>query len=83
MHAKNGAGSSQDIAGESSEETRLASGSNGDCGGGSQHELLVAAAEAVLATLNGPIAKESLPRPALSALRMLAAVVANESARPT
>jgi hypothetical protein len=45
--------------------------------GNDQHELLVAAAQAVLSTLRVPIAQEALPRPALGALRMLAAVLAN------
>lgn len=45
------------------------------------HELLVAASRAVLATLREPIAKRQLPSAALGALRMLEAALDGEAAR--
>jgi|GEM_PF-3636364 len=45
------------------------------------HELLVAAAKAVLASLREPIEQRSLPRAALGALRMLEAAVEGENGR--
>jgi hypothetical protein len=59
------------------EVTAGASSFAGPSEGSDQHELLVAAAQAVLSTLRVPIAQQALPRPALGALRMLAAVLAN------
>lgn len=70
MDIKNGAAAFEDTADASS----LAGSAEAE----NQHELLVAAAQAVIATLRGPIAQQSLPQPALGALRMLAAVLANE-----
>ncbi len=70
MEIKNDAAAFEDTVDGSS----LASSAEAE----NQHELLVAAAQAVIATLRGPIAQQSLPPPALGALRMLAAVLANE-----
>jgi hypothetical protein len=49
--------------------------------GESDHDLLVAAARAVLATLREPIEARALPRPALGALKMLEAALDGEAAR--
>ena len=46
-----------------------------------EHELLVAAARAVLTSLREPIEQRQLPRPALGALRMLAAALDLEASR--
>jgi hypothetical protein len=46
-----------------------------------KHELLVAAARAVLASLREPIEERSLPRAALGALRMLEAAVEGADGR--
>jgi len=46
-----------------------------------EHELLVAAARAVLASLREPIERRELPRPALGALRMLEAALDGERTR--
>lgn len=45
------------------------------------HELLVAAARAVLASLRGPLEQRELPRAAIGALRMLEAAVEGETSR--
>jgi hypothetical protein len=45
------------------------------------HELLVAAARAVLASLRESIAQRQLPRAALGALRMMEAALDDEAAR--
>ena len=42
------------------------------------HELLVAAARAVLASLREPVEQRALPRAAIGALRMLEAALAGE-----
>ena len=47
-----------------------------------EHELLVAAARAVLASLREPIEQRTLPRAALGALRMLEAAVEGAAGRP-
>ena len=47
----------------------------------SDHELLVAAARAVLASLREPLERRELPRPAIGALRMLEAAIGGEQAR--
>lgn len=70
MHIKNGA--------VDSTVTAQTWSSPGSADRSDQHELLVAAAKAVLSTLESPIARETLPRPALAALRMLGTVLANE-----
>ena len=45
------------------------------------HELLVAAARAVLTSLREPIEQRQLPRQALGALRMLEAALDRDTAR--
>ena len=47
-----------------------------------EHELLIAAARAVLASLREPIEQRELPRAALGALRMLEAALDGSAARP-
>ena len=49
--------------------------------GEDDHELLIAAARAVLATLREPLEQRTLPRPALGALRMLAAALDGPAGR--
>lgn len=46
-----------------------------------EHELIVAAARAVLASLREPIEQRTLPRAALGALRMLEAALDTEPVR--
>ncbi|HYJ29491.1 MAG TPA: hypothetical protein VEW25_04035 [Allosphingosinicella sp.] len=46
-----------------------------------EHELLVAAARAVLLSLREPIGQRELPRAALGALRMLEAALDREASR--
>lgn len=46
-----------------------------------RHELLVAAARAVLASLRGPLEERELPRAAIGALRMLEAALEGETSR--
>jgi len=45
------------------------------------HELVIAAARAVLASLRGPLEARELPRAAMGALRMLEAALDGEAAR--
>jgi hypothetical protein len=45
------------------------------------HELLIAAARAVLASLRRPVEERALPRAAIGALRMLEAALDGETGR--
>ena len=54
---------------------------NKDARSETDHELLVAAARAVLSSLRGPLERRELPRAAIGALRMLETAVEGSAAR--